>query len=377
MIDQYEAYYQNAFGTPALVMDRGEGVYVWDTDGKKYLDLLAGIAVNALGYGDTSMVEAMVDQAGRLAHVSNFFTTAPQINLAKRLVSLLVDEGGAPGKVFLANSGAEANEGAMKLAMLHKPGGMIVALEGGFHGRTLGSLSITHKPTIREPFGQIPGCEFIPSEIEALQALGDDVAAIFLEPIQGERGVVPLSPEFLAAARATADRIGALLVIDEIQTGMGRTGRWFAHTEHVRADVVTLAKGLGGGMPVGAIVATGEAGDLFTPGSHGSTFGGNPVVAAASLAVLDKVAGLLDQVSATGEWLRGRLESEGFPVRGSGLLLGVTVTDAPGLVVQLRDRGYIVNAPNENTLRLAPPLIITPEELEPFIEDLRDLRGLT
>lgn len=373
-ISAYEEVYQNAFGTPSLIMDRGEGVYVWDTTGKKYLDLLSGIAVNALGYADTTMIEAITEQASKLAHVSNFFTTEPQINLAKKLVSLLINEGGKPGKVFLANSGAEANEGAMKLAMLHKPGGRIVALEGGFHGRTLGSLSITHKPAIREPFGQIPGCEFIDTEIASLEALEGDVAAIFIEPIQGEKGVVPLSPEYLQAARKTADRLGALLVMDEIQTGMGRTGRWFAHTEHVQADVITLAKGLGGGMPVGAIIATGDAAALFTPGSHGSTFGGNPVVAAASLAVLGKVEALLDNVSLTGQWLRETLESEGFTVRGKGLLLGIAVEDAPGLVGEMRERGYIVNATGPDTLRLAPPLIITPAELELFISDLKELR---
>ena len=373
-ISAYEEVYQNAFGTPSLIMERGEGVYVWDKAGKKYLDLLSGIAVNALGYADTTMIEAITEQAGKLAHVSNFFTTEPQIDLAKKLVSLLINEGGKPGKVFLANSGAAANEGAMKLAMLHKPGGRIVALEGGFHGRTLGSLSITHKPAIREPFGQIPGCEFIDIEIASLESLEGDVAAIFIEPIQGEKGVVPLSPEYLQAARETADRLGALLVVDEIQTGMGRTGRWFAHTEHVQADVITLAKGLGGGMPVGAVIATGDAASLFTPGSHGSTFGGNPVVAAASLAVLGKVEALLDNVSLTGQWLRETLEAEGFTVRGQGLLLGIAVDDAPGLVVEMREKGYIVNATGPDTLRLAPPLIITPADLEPFIPDLKELR---
>lgn len=374
-IATYEKVYQNAFGTPALVLDRGEGAYVWDTDGRRYLDLLAGIAVNALGHGDSAMVEAITEQARRLVHTSNLFTTQAQIGLAEKLVDLLVGEGGRPGRVFLANSGAEANEGAMKLAMLHKPGGTIVALEGGFHGRTLGSLSITHKPAIREPFAQVPGCRFIPTETDSLDALGDDTAAIVIEPIQGERGVVPLSPEFLTAARAAADRVGALLIVDEIQTGMGRTGRWFAHTEHIEADVITLAKGLGGGVPIGAIIATGEAADLFTPGSHGSTFGGNPLASAAALAVLGRIEELLPTVATTGAWLRDALESAGFPVRGAGLLLGVTVDDAQGLVGEMRERGFIINATNDETVRLAPPLIITPDDLEPFITELKDLRG--
>lgn len=374
-VSAYESVYVNAFGSPSLVLERGEGVHVWDANGKKYLDLLAGIAVNALGYADDTMTKAIVEQASKLAHVSNFFTTPAQINLAQKLVDLLESEGGRRGRVFLCNSGTEANEGAMKLAMLHKPGGKIIALEGAFHGRTLGALSITHKPAIREPFSQTPGCDFIEPTVTALDELGDDVAAIFLEPIQGERGVVPLDPEFLKAARAKADEIGALLVLDEIQTGMGRTGRWFAHTGTVQADVVTLAKGLGGGMPIGAIIATGPAENLFTPGSHGSTFGGNPVVAAASLAVLNKIETLLDHVSETGEWLIAELQSKGFAVRGAGLLLGIEVEDAPGLVGELRERGYIVNATNENTLRLAPPLIITRDDLVPFINDLVQLRG--
>lgn len=373
-ISTYESVYINAFGTPSLVLDHGQGVHVWDTEGKKYLDLLAGIAVNALGYADQAMARAITDQVSKLSHVSNFFTTEPQINLAKKLVELLVSEGGRPGKVFLANSGTEANEGAMKLAMLHKPGGKIVALEGAFHGRTLGALSITHKPAIREPFGQIPGCEFIVPEVEALAGLGDDVAAIFLEPIQGERGVKPLSEEFLQEARATADRIGALLVVDEIQTGMGRTGRWFAHTASVQADVITLAKGLGGGMPIGAIIATGEATNLFTPGSHGSTFGGNPVAAAAALAVLDRITELLPHVGDMGEWIKGELNAAGFEVRGRGLLLGVTVNDAPGLVTELREAGFIVNATGPDTLRLAPPLIISRDEFAPFVQALSELR---
>ncbi|WP_054952371.1 acetylornithine transaminase [Flaviflexus massiliensis] len=373
-ISTYESVYINAFGTPSLVLDHGQGVHVWDTEGKKYLDLLAGIAVNALGYADQAMARAITDQVSKLSHVSNFFTTEPQINLAKKLVELLVSEGGRPGKVFLANSGTEANEGAMKLAMLHKPGGKIVALEGAFHGRTLGALSITHKPAIREPFGQIPGCEFIVPEVEALAGLGDDVAAIFLEPIQGERGVMPLSEEFLQEARATADRIGALLVVDEIQTGMGRTGRWFAHTASVQADVITLAKGLGGGMPIGAIIATGEAANLFTPGSHGSTFGGNPVAAAAALAVLDRITELLPHVGDMGEWIMGELNAAGFEVRGRGLLLGVTVNDAPGLVTELRKAGFIVNATGPDTLRLAPPLIISRDEFAPFVQALSELR---
>lgn len=374
MSELYSQRMMNAFGEPQLVIERGEGVYVWDENGKRYLDLLAGIAVNALGYAHPAIVRAITEQAGRATHVSNFFATAPQLELAGAIQRMLSDEGyvGASARIFFCNSGAEANEAAIKMARLHKPRGTIIALKGGFHGRTLGALSITHKPAIREPFEPLGGnVIFIDPSVEALDAVfNDDVAAIFVETIQGEAGVVPVPAAFLRRARALCERFNALFVVDEVQTGVGRTGRWFAHSDRVKADVITLAKGLGGGVPIGAVVGIEKAGRLLTPGSHGTTFGGNPLACAAANAVVGEVAGLLDHVRGTGQWLAGELEACGFEVRGAGLLLGVVVKDAPALQAELLGRGFIVNAPNTTTIRLAPPLVITQDELAPFIEEM-------
>ncbi|MDY5403230.1 MAG: acetylornithine transaminase [Trueperella sp.] len=374
MSELYSQRMMNAFGEPQLVIERGEGVYVWDENGKRYLDLLAGIAVNALGYAHPAIVRAITEQAGRATHVSNFFATAPQLELAGAIQRMLSDEGyvGASARIFFCNSGAEANEAAIKMARLHKPRGTIIALKGGFHGRTLGALSITHKPAIREPFEPLGGnVIFIDPSVEALDAVfNDDVAAIFVETIQGEAGVVPVPAAFLRRARALCERFNALFVVDEVQTGVGRTGRWFAHSDLVKADVITLAKGLGGGVPIGAVVGIEKAGRLLTPGSHGTTFGGNPLACAAANAVVGEVAGLLDHVRGTGQWLAGELEARGFEVRGAGLLLGVVVKDAPALQAELLGRGFIVNAPNTTTIRLAPPLVITQDELAPFIEEM-------
>ncbi|MCI7305311.1 MAG: acetylornithine transaminase [Trueperella sp.] len=374
MSELYSQRMMNAFGEPQLVIERGEGVYVWDENGKRYLDLLAGIAVNALGYAHPAIVRAITEQAGRATHVSNFFATAPQLELAGAIQRMLSDEGyvGASARIFFCNSGAEANEAAIKMARLHKPRGTIIALKGGFHGRTLGALSITHKPAIREPFEPLGGnVIFIDPSVEALDAVfNDDVAAIFVETIQGEAGVVPVPAAFLRRTRALCERFNALFVVDEVQTGVGRTGRWFAHSDLVKADVITLAKGLGGGVPIGAVVGIEKAGRLLTPGSHGTTFGGNPLACAAANAVVGEVAGLLDHVRGTGQWLAGELEARGFEVRGAGLLLGVVVKDAPALQAELLGRGFIVNAPNTTTIRLAPPLVITQDELAPFIEEM-------
>ncbi|MDP9832519.1 acetylornithine transaminase [Trueperella abortisuis] len=374
MSELYSQRMMNAFGEPQLVIERGEGVYVWDENGKRYLDLLAGIAVNALGYAHPAIVRAITEQAGRATHVSNYFATAPQLELAGAIQRMLSDEGyvGASARVFFCNSGAEANEAAIKMARLHKPRGTIIALKGGFHGRTLGALSITHKPAIREPFEPLGGnVIFIDPSVEALDAVfNDDVAAIFVETIQGEAGVVPVPAAFLRRARALCERFNALFVVDEVQTGVGRTGRWFAHSDLVKADVIALAKGLGGGVPIGAVVGIEKAGRLLTPGSHGTTFGGNPLACAAANAVVGEVAGLLDHVRGTGQWLAGELEARGFEVRGAGLLLGVVVKDAPALQAELLGRGFIVNAPNTTTIRLAPPLVITQDELAPFIEEM-------
>ena len=375
MSDMYEAYasaLMDTFGKPQLVLTRGDGVYVEDSDGRRYLDLLAGIAVNALGHRHPALLEALSRQAGELIHVSNFFATPAQISLAQKLPEIVGAEGydASSARVFFTNSGTEANEAALKLTRLHKKGGRVLALAHSFHGRTMGALTLTHKEAYREPFEPLAGvAEFIEPEISALEAAFDDnVAALFLEPIQGEAGVIPLVYGFMERARELCDQHNALLVIDEVQTGMGRTGRWLASSPYVKADVITLAKGLGGGVPIGACIGIGAAGALFRPGNHGTTFGGNPLACAASLATLGEVEKLLEHVNEVSAWLTARLEEAGYAVRGRGLLLGVEVADSTAVRQELLSEGVIVNAPNPTTIRLAPPLIITAAELEPFVE---------
>ncbi len=369
------------FGAPQRVLVRGEGPYVWDDQGRKYLDLLGGIAVNALGHGHPALVQALVKQGESLAHVSNFFATAPQIELAETLLALAHAPAGSG--VFFANSGTEANEAAFKLARRH--GGAdrprILALENSFHGRTMGALALTSKAAYREPFEPLPGgVEFLePEDEDALaRALAPgDVAAVFAEPIQGEAGVRPLSPDYLRALRRETARTGTLLILDEVQSGIARTGRWFAHqaVEGVVPDAMTLAKGLGGGFPLGALVAFGpEVRGLLTAGQHGTTFGGNPLGAAVSLSVLGTIAeeGLADHAREVGAAFAAEVMALHDPriteVRGAGLLLGIGLTEpvAPQLAAAALDAGFIVNAPNPTTIRLAPPLIVTGEQLATF-----------
>lgn len=372
------------FGTPQRVLVRGEGTHVWDADGKEYLDLLGGIAVNALGHAHPDVVAAMTKQAGTLVHVSNFFATPTQIELAERLLQLA--KAPESSGVFFTNSGTESNEAAFKIARrTGRP--RILALEKSFHGRTMGALALTHKEAYRAPFEPLPGgVEFLPADdaaaLEAALAPGD-VAALVLEPIQGEAGVLPLTEEYLCAARELTARHGALLILDEVQTGVGRTGEWFAHQaiEGLQPDVMTLAKGLGGGFPIGAVLTFGEhATGLLSPGQHGTTFGGNPLGAAVSLAVLGTLAedGLLGKARILGTQLQARiLELAGRDpritgVRGAGLLQGITLAApiAPQVVAAALEHGFILNAANPSTLRLAPPLIITEEELGSFVEAL-------
>ncbi|MFA6576904.1 MAG: acetylornithine transaminase, partial [Nocardioides sp.] len=300
--ERYADSLMNTFGPPKLVLTRGEGAHVWDTDGKEYVDLLGGIAVNALGHAHPALVEAVTTQLGTLGHISNFFASEPQIELAERLLALL-DAG--PGKVFFTNSGTEANEAAFKLT--RRTGRThVVAAQEGFHGRTMGALALTSKEAYRAPFEPLPGeVTFVPyGDAAALAAaVTDRTAAILLEPMQGEAGVNVPPGDYLAAARAIADEHGALLWLDEIQTGVGRTGRWFAHhSSGVTPDIVTLAKGLAGGFPIGACIGVGKAGTLLEPGNHGTTFGGNPVACAAALAVIDTIDadGLLEHVTVLG-----------------------------------------------------------------------------
>lgn len=366
-------------GERLALLVHGEGSYLWDADGRRHLDFLAGIAVTSLGHAHPAFVEAVSTQAATLAHVSNYFATPPQLALAARIKRLA--GAGIDGRVFFSNSGAEANEAAFKLARLH--GGTerprILALENGFHGRTMGSLALTAKASMRAPFEPMPaGVEHIPATIEALEAAMDDrVAAIIVEPIQGEAGVVELPEGYLAAARSLTLAHGALLIVDEIQTGAGRTGEWFGFShEGIIPDAITLAKGIGGGFPIGALVTYGSASALFTPGSHGSTFGGNPLATAVADAVLAEIesAGLVENAARRGAELREILLGIDSPlvegVRGRGLLVGVALTApvAGAVVAAAQERGLIVNAANPETVRIAPALTIGDAELAEFRE---------
>jgi acetylornithine/N-succinyldiaminopimelate aminotransferase len=366
--ERYAASLMNTFGPPKLVLTRGAGAHVWDADGKEYVDFLGGIAVNALGHAHPALVEAVTTQLGTLGHISNFFTSEPQVELAEKLLELLgVGPGG--GKVFFTNSGTEANEAAFKLTRRTGRTHVVVA-EGGFHGRTMGALALTSKEAYRAPFEPLPGVvTFVPyGDAEALAAaVTGETAAILLEPIQGEAGVVVPPDGYLAAARSIADVHGALLWLDEIQSGMGRTGRWFAHTD-VTPDIVTVAKGLGGGFPIGACIGLGDAGTLLEPGNHGTTFGGNPVACAAALAVIRTIEDddLLEHVTVLGQKLRDGLAADRrvTEVRGEGLLIGLDLSaDASAAVVAAAQRaGFIVNNPTPNRIRLAPPLVLTADD---------------
>ncbi|MET9291968.1 acetylornithine transaminase [Streptomyces sp. NPDC003077] len=365
------------FGTPRVPLVRGEGVKVWDADGKEYLDFLGGIAVNALGHAHPAVVRAVSDQIATLGHVSNLFTAEPTVALAERLLSLI----GRPGRVYFSNSGAEANEAAFKIGRLTgRP--HIVSTVGGFHGRTMGALALTGQPAKQDPFRPLPGdVTHVPyGDVDALRAaVTTDTAFVILEPVQGERGVVVPPDGYLRAAREITRATGTLLVLDEIQTGIGRTGHWLeSQAQGVEADVVTLAKGLGGGLPIGATLAFGPAAELLAPGAHGSTFSGNPVVCAGALAVLDTLAGegVLDHVKRVGERLRGGIEALGHPlvgrVRGLGLLLGIVLTKplAPRAQQAAQDAGLLVNAVAPDVIRLAPPLIVSDGEADTFLRRL-------
>jgi len=360
---------------PLAVLARGEGARVWDTDGTQYLDFLAGIAVNSLGHARPVFVEAVSTQAATLAHISNYFASEPEIELAERLLRLT---GGQ--RIFFGNSGAEAIEAAIKLARrTGRP--RILALQGAFHGRTTGAAALTGKASMREPFlPLLPGVEHIEPTVEALgSALGDDVAALFVEPIQGEAGVLDLPAGYLAAARELTQRHGALLILDEIQTGAGRTGDWFAFQHDLPdgtfPDAVTLAKGIGGGFPIGALVAFGPAAELLQPGQHGSTFGGNPLATATSNAVLGEIerAGLVENARVRGEQLRAAILGIGSPlitdIQGRGLLLGIGLERpvAGAIAARALSLGLIVNAASDNRIRIAPPLIIGDAEIAEFV----------
>ena len=377
LIYRWQQSVMNNYGTPPLALVRGEGAVVWDESGQSYVDLLGGIAVNVLGHAHPAVVAAVTRQISTLGHVSNLYAAEPPVALAELLLALA----GRPGKVFFCNSGAEASEAAFKLSRMtgrtH-----VVAADGGFHGRTMGALALTGQPAKAAPFRPLPGVvDHVPyGDVDALAAaVSDRTAMVILEPVQGESGVVVPPAGYLAAARRITSDHGALLVLDEVQTGVGRTGHWFAHqAEGVEPDVVTLAKGLGGGLPLGAVLAFGTAGGLLGPGSHASTFGGNPVSCAAGLAVLGTISaeGLLDHVKRIGERLRRGIEGLGHPlvagVRGAGLLLGIVLT-APAAAAAsgaLQRAGFLTNPVQPDVIRLAPPLILTAEQADAFLAAL-------
>jgi len=377
---RFAAAMMGNYGVPPLALDRGEGSHVWDVDGNQYLDLIAGIATSALGHAHPAIVSAVTVQAQKVAHTSNLFVHEPGVLLAEKLLSLLH----ADARVFFSNSGTEANEAALKIVRRQQGKGrpVMVAADHGFHGRTMGALAVTGKESIRapfEPFGfDVRWVEY--GDADALaNAVDDQVAGVILEPTQGEGGVIPAPPGYLAAARRACDEAGALLVLDEIQSGIGRTGAWFAHqAEGVIPDVMTLAKGLGGGMPIGACVGFGEAGTALLAGDHGSTFGGNPVACAAALAVLNTIESgdLLNNVKAVGETLANGIAAIDHPllsgVRGSGLWLAAVLTadKAPQVNNAARQAGFLVNAVQPDAVRLAPPLILTQAEATGFVEAL-------
>ena len=378
LLDRWGRSVLPTYAPPPVALVRGEGARVWDEQGRDYVDLVGGIAVNLLGHAHPAVVEAVSGQVARLGHVSNLVANEPALLLAERLLELA----GRDGKVFFCNSGAEANEAAFKLA--RRTGrASVVAAEGSFHGRTMGALALTGQPAKRAPFEPLPGgVTFVPyGDGPALRsAVGSWTAAAFLEPVLGEGGVVPAPEGYLATARAATAQQGALLVVDEVQTGLGRTGSWFA-SAGVEPDVITLAKGLGGGLPLGACVVFGEAAGLFSPGQHGSTFGGNPVACAAALAVLDTIEkeGLCERAGALGQRLQRDIAALGHPlvhhVRGAGLMLGIVLTAPSAAAVETaaRGHGFLVNTVAPDVVRLLPPLVLTDAQADAFLSVLPDV----
>ncbi|NGO76951.1 acetylornithine transaminase [Streptomyces sp. YC504] len=375
---RWQGAMMNNYGAPRMTLARGEGLKVWDADGTEYLDFVGGIAVNALGHAHPAVVRAVSDQVATLGQISNFFIAEPTVALAEHLLRCF----GREGRVFFCNSGTEANEAAFKLGRLTGRTHM-VATDGGFHGRTMGALALTGQPAKQAPFAPLPGdVTHVPyGDVEALRAaVTTETAFVMIEPIQGENGVVVPPAGYLKAAREITRATGTLLVLDEVQTGIGRTGQWFEYLAHegVEPDVVTLAKGLGGGLPLGATVAFGAAADLLQPGQHGTTFGGNPIACAAGLAVLEAIEaeGLLDNVKAKSAKLIDGIENSGHPlvghVRGAGLLLGMVLTEPLAPLVQqaAQDAGILVNAPAPDVVRLMPALTIGDAEVESFLQAL-------
>jgi acetylornithine aminotransferase len=373
MINRWSNSVQNNYGSPSIALVKGKGLVVTDADGKQYLDFLGGIATNILGHAHPAIVKAVSKQVSILSHVSNFYVHPNAVELAEKLASMTGDKS---AKVFFCQSGAEANEAALKLS--RRTGKVrVVAAQGAFHGRTMGALSLTGQPSKREPFlPLVKGVKHVPyGDIEAMRkAVNKKTAMVIIEPIMGEAGVIVPPADYLQELRALCDAKGALLVIDAVQTGMGRTGDWFGYEySGITPDVITLAKGLGGGLPLGAMIALGKAADLFQPGDHGSTFGGNPVTTAAGLAAIKFIESqkLLKKVEKQGAYLMQELAlipgvSE---VRGAGLLLGIDLENLKSSDVAgaLQKSGVLVNAANPTTIRLAPALIVTDVQIKKFI----------
>jgi acetylornithine/N-succinyldiaminopimelate aminotransferase len=375
---RWQASLMNNYGVPPLALVRGAGAEVWDAEGRRYLDLVGGIAVNSLGHAHPAVVEAVTRQLSTLGHTSNLYITEPGLELAERLKALLEQP---DARVLFCNSGTEAVEAAFKIARrTGRPN--LVAAENAFHGRTMGALALTGQPAKRTPFEPMPpGVSHVPyGDVAALDAaVGPDTAAVVLEPIMGEAGAITPPEGYLKAAREITAARGALLVLDEVQTGIGRTGAWFAHQhEGIVPDVVTLAKGLGGGLPIGACIGIGAAASLLEPGQHGTTFGGNPVCCAAAVAVLRSIAadGLLEHVTLVGKGIATGIEELHHPlvreVSGAGLLIGIGLT-APvsaAVAAAARDAGFLINNAVPDRIRLVPPLIITEEQAGEFLSAL-------
>jgi acetylornithine/N-succinyldiaminopimelate aminotransferase len=367
------------YGTPPIALVRGQGCTVWDADGRAYLDLLGGIAVSSLGHAHPALIEAVTRQVTAIAHTSNLAVNEPSVALAERLLELL----GQDGRVFFCNSGTEANEAAFKLVRRHHGAdrSYVVAAEKSFHGRTMGSLALTGKPVIRDPFQPFAThVRFVPyGDVDALQhAVDERCAAVFLEPTLGEGGIVPPPLGYLRAAREVCDDTGAVMVLDEVQSGIGRTGTWFQHQhDGVVPDVVTLAKGLGGGLPIGACIGLGPYSGVFSKGDHASTFGGNPVACAAALAVLDTIErqGLLENAVKVGDRLAVAAQVDSpllAGVRGRGLWLALALNSPAAAAAEAaaREAGYLVNAVQPDAVRLAPPLVLTLDEADSFLAAL-------
>jgi len=373
MLNRWNSVVQNNYGTPSIALTKGKGIVVTDADGNSYLDFLGGIATSILGHAHPAIVKAVSKQVSTLGHISNFYAHPNAITLAEKLVAMTGEKN---AKVFFCQSGAEANEAAFKLS--RRTGKVrVVAAQGAFHGRTMGALSLTGQPSKREPFlPLIKGVKHVPyGDIEAMRkAISKKTAMVIIEPIMGEAGVIVPPADYLQQLRAICDDKGALLVIDAVQTGMGRTGDWFGYEySGITPDVITLAKGLGGGLPLGAMIALGKAADLFQPGDHGSTFGGNPVTTAAGLAAIDVIESkkLLNKIKQQGDYLIQELAliPGVIEVRGAGLLIGIELErlKASEIATAMRDAGVLVNAANPTTIRIAPALIVTDAQINRFI----------